>query len=330
MRSMLFAVLAVAVCAAVLLSQAIPERLQKTLNLDAPTPFVVAQGDHLRAVNRRLAESGLTDDAQSMYWLARYQGRAGQIKAGEYLLNPGMTLDDTLDMLVRGEVVQHAFTVIEGWTAAQLRSALAADARLIDDTAGLSADELVQQLGIDAGHIEGQFLPETYFFTAGSTVSALLRRAHAALNSALEDAWQDRAEALPLSSPYEALIMASIIEKETGQASERRTISGVFNRRLVKGMRLQTDPTVIYGIGPEFDGDIRRRDLVTDTPYNTYTRHGLPPTPIALAGRASIDAAVDPEDGEALFFVSRGDGSHVFSKTLADHEAAVRQYQLKR
>ncbi len=329
MRSALFAVFAVAVGVGILLARAVPERLEKPLNIAAPTPLVVAPGTNLRALNRSLAQSGVTPDAQSLYWYARFEGRADRIKAGEYVLSPGMSTEDLLDMLVRGEVVQHAFTVIEGWTARELRAALAADPRFNHDTTELSADELVQSLGIAAGHIEGQFLPETYFFTAGTGESALLARAHKALEAALNDAWENRAEGLPLESPYEALIMASIIEKETGQASERPTISGVFARRLHIGMRLQTDPTVIYGIGPSFDGDIRRRDLTTDTPYNTYTRHGLPPTPIALAGRAAIDAAVNPEEGEALFFVSRGDGSHVFSATLAEHEAAVRKYQLK-
>ncbi|MEM9604736.1 MAG: endolytic transglycosylase MltG [Pseudomonadota bacterium] len=329
MRSTVFAVLAVALAAGLLLARAVPDRLSKPLGVEQAVPLVVESGTNLKVLNQRLANAGVVPDAHALYWYARYLGVADRIKAGEYVISPGMSADDLLDMLVQGDVVQHAFTVVEGWTVAQLRAAMAADDRFEHDTAHLTPEQLLDRLGIDADHPEGLFLPETYFITTGSRESTLLRRAHRALNATLEAAWATRADALPLDSSYDALILASIVEKETGQAIERPAIAGVFARRLKVGMRLQTDPTVIYGIGPSFDGDIRRRDLRNDTPYNTYTRHGLPPTPIALAGRAAIEAAVQPLEGDALYFVSRGDGSHQFSATLAEHEAAVRKYQLK-
>ncbi|MEM7378750.1 MAG: endolytic transglycosylase MltG [Pseudomonadota bacterium] len=328
MRSTVFAVLAVTLAVGLLLARAVPDRLSKPLGVEQAMPLVVESGTNLKALNQRLADDGVVPDAHALYWYARYLGVADRIQAGEYVMSPGMSADDLLDMLVQGDVVQHAFTVVEGWTVAQLRAAMAADDRFEHDTAHLTPEQLLDRLGIDADHPEGLFLPETYFITTGSRESTLLQRAHRALNATLEAAWAMRADALPLDTAYDALILASIVEKETGQAVERPAIAGVFTRRLKEGMRLQTDPTVIYGIGPSFDGDIRRRDLRTDTPYNTYTRHGLPPTPIALAGRAAIEAAVQPLEGDALYFVSRGDGSHSFSATLAEHEAAVRKYQL--
>lgn len=330
MRFTLIAFFAVVAALGLLFASALPERLAQPLVVQQSVPVVVENGTNLRTLNRQLAASGIVPDTYSLYWYARYRGVADRIKAGEYLVSPGMSSEELLDMLVRGDVVQHAFTIVEGWTVAQLREAMAADNRFQHDTAHLTAEQLLQHLEIDAEHPEGLFLPETYFITTGSPESALLRRANRALDVALEAAWAERAERLPLASSYEALILASIVEKETGLASERSEIAGVFSRRLALGMRLQTDPTVIYGIGPSFDGDIRRRDLRTDTPYNTYTRHGLPPTPIALAGRAAIAAAVNPLEGDTLYFVSRGDGSHNFSVTLDEHNAAVRRYQLKK
>ena len=220
--------------------------------------------------------------------------------------------------------VQYRITLVEGWTFRQFAQALAADPVLIheldlDDPYAWDPGTLFEGMG----HAEGWFLPETYQFTRGDSDRDILLRSNAAMNEALQAAWQGRDTGLPLDSPYELLILASIIEKETALDAERDRIAGVFVRRLNKGMRLQTDPTVIYGIGETFDGDIKRRDLRTDTPYNTYTRHGLPPTPIAMPGRASLEAAAHPADGEALYFVADGKGGHTFSKTLAEHQAAV-------
>ena len=247
-------------------------------------------------------------------------------RAGEYRLEAGMTPREVLEQLASGNVVQYRFTAVEGWTFRQLAAALAQDGVLVQtmdlDTAA-EIDRLNGELGID--HPEGWFLPETYQFTRGDSDRELLGRMHTAMGAALADAWESRQLDLPLNSPYELLVLASIIEKETALADERSQIAGVFIRRLRKGMRLQTDPTVIYGMGDAFDGDIRSRDLATDTPYNTYTRHGLPPTPIALPGRASLMAAAQPEPGDTLYFVADGEGGHTFSTTLEEHQAAVRK-----
>jgi UPF0755 protein len=208
-----------------------------------------------------------------------------------------------------------------------LRAAIARDAVLVDDVAALDDAALMAKLGREGVPAEGRFLPETYLFTRGDRASQLLRRANRAMDRALAEAWEGREDGLPIRSPEELLVLASIIEKETGKAEERPEIAGVFVRRLRLGMRLQTDPTVIYGLGDAFDGNLRRRDLETDTPFNTYTRHGLPPTPIAMPGRAALEAAARPLPGDSLYFVSRGDGSHVFSRTYDEHRAAVRRYQ---
>jgi UPF0755 protein len=221
--------------------------------------------------------------------------------------------------------VQYRFTLVEGWTFRQFAVALAANTDLDHVLDPQTIDLWPAASGLDLGHPEGWFLPETYLFTRGDSDRDILIRAHAAMTNALEDAWDVRAESLPIESPYELLILASIIEKETSLDSERRQIAGVFIRRLQKGMRLQTDPTVIYGLGDTYDGDIRRRDLQTDTPYNTYTRHGLPPTPIALPGKASLAAAANPAPGEALYFVANGLGGHTFSETLEAHQQAVKK-----
>ena len=226
-------------------------------------------------------------------------------------------------------MVLHQFTIVEGWNLRELRAALLADPVLVTTLADVSDADLPARLEIDAPSAEGQFLPETYRYARGTTDEEFLRRAHRDLAATLNSLWALRGPDLPLASPYEALTLASIIEKETGVAEERARIAGVFIRRLRLGMRLQTDPTVIYGLGASFDGDIRRRDLRTDTPYNTYTRHGLPPTPIAMAGEAALKAALHPEPGDALYFVSRRDGTHHFSATLDEHNAAVARYQLR-
>ena len=269
-----------------------------------------------------LAEKGFTEHGWQWPLLMRLEPAV--YRAGEYRLPPGLTPRKLLVLLSSGEVVQYRITLVEGWTFRQFAQALAADPVLIheldlDDPYAWDPGTLFEGMG----HAEGWFLPETYQFTRGDSDRDILLRSNAAMNEALQAAWQGRDTGLPLDSPYELLILASIIEKETALDAERDRIAGVFVRRLNKGMRLQTDPTVIYGIGETFDGDIKRRDLRTDTPYNTYTRHGLPPTPIAMPGRASLEAAAHPADGEALYFVADGKGGHTFSKTLAEHQAAV-------
>jgi UPF0755 protein len=260
---------------------------------------------------------------------ARLNGLATRLQAGEYALTPGLTPPALLERIVAGQVIQYPLTVVEGWTFRQLRQALAAHPKLVQTLAGLSDAEIMTRLGRPGDHPEGRFLPDTYHFPAGFTDAAFLRRALTAMDQRLADLWKRRSPAAPLQEPYQALILASIIEKETGMAAERAEIAGVFARRLRQGMRLQTDPTVIYGLGEAFDGNLRRRDLETDTPYNTYTRAGLPPTPIALPGLAALEAAVNPADGDTLYFVADGEGGHVFSRTLEEHNRAVRRYQLK-
>ena len=235
-----------------------------------------------------------------------------------------------LALLVSGRSVSYSLTLLEGWNIRQVRAAVAGHEALRQTLEGVDNLDLMERLGHPGKHPEGRFFPDTYQFRRGTTDVEFLLRAMRKMDEELAQAWQARAENIPLQSAEEALILASIIEKETGLASERPQIAGVFSRRLQKGMKLQTDPTVIYGMGEDFDGNIRRKDLREDTPYNTYVHTGLPPTPICMPGREALRAAVDPAPGNSLFFVSRGDGSHVFSATLKEHNAAVRQYQLKK
>ncbi len=292
--------------------------------------LLVPSGASFRALVRQLEQEGLLDNAHYFEFLARTSDRAGSIQAGEYHVAAGTTPAELLRKLARGRVVQHRFTIIEGWTFSQLRTALEADPRIVHTLDEADDAEVMRRLEREGEHPEGWFLPETYHFTRGTEDIAILRRALNAMEERLQGAWEQRERETPLKTPYEALILASIIERETGRADERRKVSGVFVRRLEQRMRLQTDPTVIYGMGDAYDGRIRTRDLRTDTPYNTYTRHGLTPTPIAMPSGASIDAALDPKDGDALYFVSRGDGSHHFSATLDEHNRAVRRYILNR
>lgn len=260
--------------------------------------------------------------------LAERSGLADRLQAGEYRIEPAMTPGDLLAAIAAGRVVQHRVTIVEGMRFAELRVLLARHPVLVQTLGGLADSEVLARIGATESHPEGLFLPDTYFFPRGFSDVELLQRAYWAQKKVLREAWEARAEDLPLADPYEALILASIIEKETGRAGERALIAGVFVNRLRLGWRLQTDPTVIYGLGDRFDGNLRRVDLETDSAYNTYTRFGLPPTPIALPGRAAIAAACRPARTPYLFFVARGDGSHVFSTTLAEHNRAVARYQL--
>jgi peptidoglycan lytic transglycosylase G len=293
--------------------------------------FEVGKGESFRDIVRALRNARLSA-APPLYWraLAEQLGVAGSLHAGEYALSPGITARTLLENMARGSVLQRRMTLVEGWTFQQVRAALAAAPRLAQKGAQLSNDELMTRLGSGGQNPEGEFMPDTYDYVLGMSDIDVLKRAHAAMQSYLAARWPQRDPSVPLQTPYEALILASIVEKETAQASERPQIAGVFERRLKLGMKLETDPTVIYGLGANYDGRIHTRDLQADTPYNTYTRSGLPPTPIALPGRAAIDAVLHPAPGDTLYFVSRNDGTHAFSLTLADHNRNVAIYQLHR
>ncbi|MEA9675964.1 endolytic transglycosylase MltG [Xanthomonas campestris pv. raphani] len=300
----------------------------------ASTPSVViAPGDSLKATLRKLREAGV-QQGSDLEWqlLARQVDAAGKLKVGEYALTPALSPRALLLRMRQGRVIQYRFTLVEGWNFRQLRAALGTATPLQQTIAGLDDAALMARLGFAGQHPEGRFLPETYLYQRGDSDLDVLKRAHAAMDKALAQAWEQRTPQLPLSSPEQALILASIIEKETALVTERPQIAGVFVRRLQMGMKLQTDPTVIYGIGSSYDGNIRRRDLTTDTPYNTYTRTGLTPTPIAMPGREALLAAVRPAPGNALYFVAVGDGSgaHAFSATLDEHNAAVARYLQRR
>ncbi len=293
-------------------------------------PLIVESGDTLRGVAEELTEAGVLEDPWMLRFYARLKALDDQIKRGEYLLHPPLTQSALLRQLVDGDVVTYQVTIPEGLTLAQALAVLAKNPVLTPELEGARDHRLID-IAQGAATAEGLFLPETYRFERGDTDWQIMQRAHAALQRTLEAAWANRAAGLPYETPYEALVMASIVERETGVPAERREIAGVFVRRLMKNMRLQTDPTVIYGLGEGFDGNLRRSHLRDDSnPYNTYRHKGLPPTPIALPGRAAIEAAMHPLPGETLFFVARGDGSHQFSITLEAHEEAVRKYQLSR
>ena len=295
-----------------------------------PYDFTIGGGSTLSSIARRLTADGVLPHPMPLIALARWQGVDRAIKAGSYEIEAGTTLSQLLARLTQGDVTQTSITIIEGQTFADLKAALRAHRGINAQVVALPDAELIARLGIEAPHPEGQFFPDTYFFAAGSSDLAVLKRAQRSLQTRLAAAWEKRAPGLPLATPYEALILASIVEKETGRAADRPLIASVFINRLRQRMRLQTDPTVIYGLGASFDGNLRKRDLESDTPYNTYTRDGLPPTPIALPSQASLDAVMNPPATQYLYFVSRGDGSSEFSATLADHNRAVARYQLKR
>ena len=294
--------------------------------------YQVKAGTNLSKVSKELSSLKLTNlPAIYLDIFGRLEGRAHLLKTGEYHIKSGTTLPQLLDQLIAGKVVQHRITLIEGMTIQQVMDIIAVHPHITQTLANIDIAMVMASLGKPESHAEGWFYPETYHFPTGTTDIEFLKRAHQQMVMALDTAWQNKAEDLPYKNPYEALIMASIIEKETGIAEERAQIAGVFVRRLQKGMRLQTDPTVIYGLGDSFDGNLRRKDLKTDTAYNTYTRSGLPPTPIALASIESLEAALHPAAGKSLYFVATGhDGRHVFSSTLRDHNNAVRRYQLKK
>lgn len=296
--------------------------------LQQPEIFNVTAGASLGAVATALEHAGWLD--RRWIWIrhAKRTGLATRIQAGEYLLQPGTTPAALLQQLVAGEVLLHALTIPEGWTFRQALAAIQAHPVIVVELEDLPEAELMARLGLGGRHPEGLFFPDTYRFPRGLTDRELLLQAHARLESELAAAWARRRQDLPLRTSYEALILASLVEKETAMAEERPLIAGVFVNRLRKGMRLQTDPTVIYGLGQAFDGNLRRRDLQTDTPYNSYTRTGLPPTPIALVGKAALAAAVQPSITNALYFVATGigDGRHFFAGSLVAHNANVARH----
>jgi UPF0755 protein len=306
------------------------ESLEADAGLEEPMLYVVPRGSSFNAVAQDMEEMGVVDKAVWLKLLARIEPELASIRAGEYEFQPGMSARDMVSLMVSGQTKSRFVQFIEGRRFQDARAALADAEYLEQVTADWSAERIMAELGDEGAHPEGRFFPDTYAYSRGDSDLDLLRRAYERMNNVLAEEWANRAEDLPYESPYEALIMASIIERETGVPGERRDIAGVFVRRLERGMRLQTDPTVIYGMGDSYQGRITRRDLRTHTPYNTYRISGLPPTPIALPGRAAINAAVNPADGDTLFFVAKGDGSHQFSRTLEDHQRAVREYQLNR
>ena len=297
--------------------------------LEAGQSVVVEQGDSFATVLGKLRAAGI-DEGSDLEWqlLARELKAAGRIQVGEYPLSPELSPRDLLLAMRDGKVISYRFTIVEGWNIRQLRAALARATRLDQQTPVLGDGDLMKAITGERSHPEGRFLPETYAYTRGDSDLDLLRRAHAAMQRALAAAWESRAEGLPLDSPDEALVLASIVERETGAPDERARIAGVFVRRLEKGMLLQTDPTVIYGLGERYQGNLTRAHLQQDTPYNTYTRAGLPPTPIAMPGVDALRAATQPAEGSELYFVAVGDesGRHVFSETLAEHQVAVNAY----
>ena len=296
--------------------------------LQQPVVFELPAGASLAAVADSLHKAGWLDRPRIWVWYAKWAGDSTRIKAGEYLLQPGTTPAALLQQFVTGSVLMHTLTIPEGWTFKQALAAIQANAAVTVEFRGLSQEEVMKRLGLPGRHPEGMFFPDTYRFPRGTTDRELLQQAQARLEDELASAWKKRKPALPLRTPYEALILASLVEKETGEPDERPLIAGVFVNRLRIGMRLQTDPSVIYGLGESFDGDLRRRDLQADTPYNSYTRAGLPPTPITLVGRAALEAAVRPAATEALYFVAtgNGDGRHLFATSLVAHNSNVARH----
>ncbi len=303
-------------------------------SLDAPLTiandqitFVVEPGASFTAISNELGAQGIVSRPWGLRVYASLSGIAGSIQAGEYRLTQGMTVRDMIDAFLGGDVQLYSFTIIEGWNVSELLAAMVGNSAIRITISAEDLTRLLSEIGSPHAHPEGLFLPETYHFPRGARDTEVLRQAYDLMQSTLHEEWSLRDAAVPFSDPYDALILASIVEKETARVDERARIAGVFIRRLNQRMRLQTDPSVIYGIGDRFDGNLTRADLQTDTPYNTYTRGGLPPTPIAMPGREAIKAVLHPEKGNELYFVATGlsDGSHKFSETMEQHEAAVRE-----
>ena len=299
------------------------------IELAAPTvEFSIRPGSTLRGATRQIIEAGLSMPEWKFVLLARANGASAGVKAGSYQVSDGVTPLQLVRKITRGEYAQAEILLVEGWNFRQVREALNAHADLRHDSAGLSEAQIMAKLGAPGVLPEGAFFPDTYVFAKGASDLAVLARARSTMKKRLESAWAGRAPDLPMTDPYEALILASLVEKETGRASDRTMVAAVFANRLRRKMKLQTDPSVIYGMGEKFDGNLRKRDLVTDTPFNTYMRLGLPPHPIAMPGLASLEAVMHPAQTDALYFVSRGDGTSEFSRTLVEHNRAVGKYQM--
>lgn len=293
----------------------------------ARVEFTIKSGSHIRSAARQIAQAGIAIEPWLFEALARSTGKAQALKAGTYELRASETPQDVLNKIVEGKVLLANLSIIEGWSFKQMRQAIDAHPAIRHDTLGMTDKALLEKITDQYTHPEGLFFPDTYLFTKGSSDIEVYKNAHKALLTHLTSQWNNREANLPYQTPYQALVMASIIEKETGQASERGMIASVFVNRLKVGMLLQTDPTVIYGMGEKFKGNIRKTDLQTDTPYNTYTRSGLPPTPIALPGKDSLKAALHPEPSNAYYFVARGNGTSHFSASLEEHNRAVNKFQ---
>ena len=306
------------------------QQLDSPIEIETGTAinYTIKPGMNLKLISEDLVQQGILKHPYYFMLEGRLQGTDSQIKAGEYLLQPGTTQLQLLEQFEAGKVVQHSLALIEGWSYKEIMTAVSSNEVLIKTLPDTDSKTVMSVLGYPDVHPEGRFFPDTYHFPSGMTDVEFLQRAYEKMLEILDEEWQQKSEGLPYKSDDEALIMASIIEKETAVASERTVIAGVFVRRLQKGMKLQTDPTVIYAMGDDYRGNIRRKDLKTDSPYNTYVYAGLPPTPIELPGVEAIHAALHPEQGETLYFVAKGDGSHHFSKTLKEHNRAVAKYQL--
>ena len=289
----------------------------------------VDQGSNLTRIAYQLKKQNIISNPRYLTLYARWTSQANKIHIGEYRLESGATPLAFLESIAKGDVIQYSFTIVEGWSFKQIMASLNGNEFIDHSLNDLSDEQIMAKLGHTGEHPEGRFMPDTYHFPRGISDLVVLERAYQSMQAYLVKQWELRDVGIPVKSPYEVLILASIVEKETGLASERSAIAGVFSRRLIKRMRLQSDPTVIYGMGDRYKGNIRRRDLRSDNPYHTYRNFGLPPTPIAMPGRDAIDAVLHPKEGEALYFVSKGDGSHYFSATLREHNNAVIKYQLK-
>ena len=306
--------------------------LHEPLMFDEAITIELKPGSSIRTLSNQLQSHNLLEHPDYFLIWGRLSGKATRLQAGEYVFSPGQAISELIDDMVAGRVRQYSLTLVEGWTFREFLNAVAAHDAIEHTLKDTAYDDIMSVLGHEGEHPEGRFFPDTYFIHKNTRDTALLNRAYQQMEMHLNRLWSERDDKLPFKSPYEALIMASIVEKESAVAEERPVIAGVFINRLRKGMRLQTDPTVIYGIGESYDGDIRFKDLRTDTPYNTYTRKGLTPTPIAMPGLGALEAVMHPADTEYLYFVATGDGSgrHVFSSTLEAHEKAVDKYQRKR
>ncbi|MBJ89511.1 MAG: aminodeoxychorismate lyase [Woeseia sp.] len=332
LRKLIFGAIVLALLAFMTIGVQFKQFLSRPINISEPIEgFEINSGMSFSEVSSQLTALGLVTHPVFFQLYGRFAGHAGSLQAGEYVIEEGVTPAGLLNKFVTGDVRLYSFTAVEGWTFSEFLQRLGDHQAINKRAEVLDVTHLMTSLGVAENHPEGLFLPETYHFPKGTHDTEILKQSYSLMSNILKKEWDERALDLPITTPYEALILASIIEKETALADERPMIGGVFVRRLKAGMRLQTDPTVIYGLGQDFDGNLTRQHLRNDTPYNTYTRHGLPPTPIALPGRAAIRAALQPADGSALYFVAtgKGDGSHKFSDTKEEHDQAVGEY-LKR